>query len=222
MTTRLLIAHGSPDPRHAAAVRRLAGAVAEPGHPCRSAFLDHDAPTLAAALEGIGGPVTSVALLLSLGLHAIVDVPRGLAGRGDVTHRGPLAVGEWLLPVIDDLVERSSRGWGCGVVVVAAGSRRPGALDGLVQATRSWRGRGRDLSVAVAGGPGPALAEAVTGPRGPLVVPLVVAPGVFSDRIEREAGRLGLPVTGVLTDSPRFAAAVRSRLAGGGGVDMSA
>lgn len=88
----LAIAHGSRDPRHAAALGRLVDAVsaARPDVPVRLGFLDlcgPDVPTAFAELacqlstssaEGCPGAVVAVPLFLASGYHVRHDVPRVL------------------------------------------------------------------------------------------------------------------------------------------------
>lgn len=91
-----LLAHGSPDPRHAADVRDLTAAVAQvlSDREVRPAYLDHHGPTLdevavAGRDAGQGGALPAalevLPLLLSAGLHARVDVPALVAGAREVS-----------------------------------------------------------------------------------------------------------------------------------------
>ena len=75
----VLLAHGSPDPRHRADVDVLAEAVASrTGAPVVAAYLDHHGPTPADAAHSMGAAWV-VPLLLSDGFHRRVDVPAALA-----------------------------------------------------------------------------------------------------------------------------------------------
>jgi hypothetical protein len=77
MTHHLLIAHGSPDPRHKAMMRTLAGMVDDRGLPCSAAYLEHDSPGVPQALGALTGPVVTLGMLLAPGFHATVDVRQG-------------------------------------------------------------------------------------------------------------------------------------------------
>ncbi len=102
----LLIAHGSPDPRHSAAIESFAEQVqAASGIPTTVGYLDHNAPRVDDALATQTGiqphqdSVLAVGLFLSTGYHVRVDVPKVLATAGPaVTDCGPLGLGDWLLP----------------------------------------------------------------------------------------------------------------------------
>ncbi|MFD1152445.1 sirohydrochlorin chelatase, partial [Saccharothrix hoggarensis] len=68
----IAVAHGSRDPRSAAAVRQLVAAL--PG--ARPAFLDLSEPLLADVLADVGqGEAVVVPLLLGSAYHALVDIP---------------------------------------------------------------------------------------------------------------------------------------------------
>lgn len=81
----VLVAHGSRDPRAAAATRSLVRAVAavRPGLDVRAAFLDHTPPRPGQVLSALAGAghraATVVPLLLTAAYHGRVDVPAVLA-----------------------------------------------------------------------------------------------------------------------------------------------
>lgn len=183
--TAYLLAHGSADPRHAEDVEiiaeRLAAALGEDVRPC---YLDLCPPTLS---EVADTPGVVVPLLFSPGYHVKVDVGEAVAA-ADVD-----------LVVADPPLLTSGAGWGCEllsevrqawpdheVVFVTAGSRDAEVL-------RLWDLTAEALGVAVmhASGPGRRFA---CGPRRTVVVPLLVARGSFSDRIEQDAAQLGAAV----------------------------
>lgn len=188
--TVYLLAHGSADPTHAEDVRqiasRLTASLREDVRPC---YLDHCGPTLAEAADV---PGVVVPLLFSPGYHVQVDV--GLA----------VAAAAVPLTVADPPLLTSGAAWGQAllaevrqawpgreVVMVGAGTRDPAVL-------RAWADTGAALGVPIvqASGPGPRLtALALAGAW--VVLPLLVARGVFADRIAAEAARLGLPVADV-------------------------
>ncbi|HWT49031.1 MAG TPA: sirohydrochlorin chelatase, partial [Mycobacterium sp.] len=176
MTTLVLTAHGSRDPRSAANARAVAGRVAcmRPGLDVRLAFCELNTPNLVDMLNHLPG-TTSVAvvtpLLLANAYHARIDIPRQIAGCG-VTERGldvrqsPVLgedhrlvslmrqrVAELGVSRLDDRV---------GVLVVAIGSSDPAAnartahvAPKLLAGTR-WAG----ATTAFTPRPEPSLADA--------------------------------------------------------------
>ena len=81
VTSLVLTAHGSADPRSAANARAVAGLVARmrPNLDVRLAFLDHCSPSLVEALAGSSGEAVVAPLLLANAYHARVDIPRQIA-----------------------------------------------------------------------------------------------------------------------------------------------
>lgn len=184
--TVYLLAHGSPDRRHAEDVGRIAhrlGAALGEVRPC---YLDHCAPTLAQAADT---PGTVLPLLLSHGYHATVDVALAVAAAAvplAVAHPPLLTSGAtWAFALRDEV----RTAWpGHRIVMVGAGTRDTTVL-------RAWAETSSALGVPIvqASGPGPRLGSLpATGPS--VAVPLLVARGTFSDRIAAEAAGLGIPV----------------------------
>ena len=141
MSRQLLVAHGSPDPRHAAFVRSLATGVSAHGVRTEAAFLEHDLPDVASWLAGAEGPVTALSLLLAPGYHAQEDVPRLLATAPDgvdVSDLGVLGSGPWLYDVVDELVASAGGDRATPVVLVAAGSSRQAAAEHLQAFVAGW------------------------------------------------------------------------------------
>ncbi|MFN8194645.1 MAG: CbiX/SirB N-terminal domain-containing protein [Nocardioidaceae bacterium] len=211
----LLVAHGSPDPRHAAFVRSLAAGVSRLGVPTEAAFLEHDLPDVRSWLSRVREPVTTLGLLLAPGYHAQVDVPRLIrtAPAGvPVTDLGVLGSGPWLFGVVDELVSSVGGDPTTPVALVSAGSSRAEAATHLRAFADGW----------AATRPGPVRLTAPDGLAGvagtwadPVVLPFLVAPGVIGDRIVGAADRLGLRATPVLGVADRFPEVLASRLTGG-------
>ncbi len=183
--TVYLLAHGSPDRRHAEDVGRIAhrlGAAVDDVRPC---YLDHCGPTLAQAADT---PGTVLPLLLSPGHHVTVDVAPAVAAAPvplAVAHPPLLTSGAaWAFALRDEV----RAAWpGHRIVMVGAGTRDTTVL-------RAWAETSSALGVPVvhASGPGPRLSsQASMGPA--VAVPLLVARGTFSDRIAAEAAGLGMP-----------------------------
>ena len=211
MTRHLLVAHGSPDPRHGAVVRSVAAAVSARGVPCETAFLEHDRPRAADWLTGAEGPLTVLGLLLAPGYHARVDVPRLLrAGPDDVVDRGVLGAGPWLDVAMDEAVAAVGGDVTTPVVVVSAGSTRPEARRHVEEHVARWAGLRLAPARAVTD-PGD-LTALSTVPAETIVLPFLVAPGIFSDRIADTADDAGLRAAPVLGVTEGFVDAVIHRL----------
>ena len=216
LTHLVLLAHGSPRPEAAAALDHLAARVAERvGGPVTVAFLDHAAPDLAeavtlAALEG-ADEVVVVPLLLSDAFHAGLDVPEAVASartqspQVQVQLARPLgsdaALRDAAVEVLGDAgvqiasLPRAEAGW--GIVLVAAGTSDAVARAALqdLSAVAPLGGRAPALTAFATGG-GTSVVEAVAALRSSgcphvAVVPLVVAPGVISDRVAVQARDAG-------------------------------
>jgi sirohydrochlorin ferrochelatase len=229
VTSLVLVAHGSRDPRAALSTRALTRAVsaARVGSRVSAAFLDFEAPRLPAALAEVAGPaVTVVPLLLTAAYHGRVDVPGEVA---KAPARTAVALAEVLGPVAGaaadtdalDLVVRALRrrlravlsaGPGPdGIVLAAAGTRvRPAlATVDLVAAALSTS-LGVPCVPGYASGSGPTVAEAVASLRAGgasriAAAAYFLAPGRLHDRITREARLAGaVAVARPLDDAPEI------------------
>ncbi|WP_277451542.1 CbiX/SirB N-terminal domain-containing protein [Janibacter sp. DB-40] len=88
--TTVLLAHGSPDPRHALALERLRERVAVPlaeagRGPTHLAYIEEYGTRPHELARGLSGEVTLLPLLLTPAFHSRVDVPaaaRELAAHG--------------------------------------------------------------------------------------------------------------------------------------------
>ena len=144
-----LLAHGSPDPRHAQGVAALSGRLKVAGIASNVAYLDHDRPTPAAAARALAesglAETTVVPLLLSPAYHARVDVPaavgamRSAAPNLAVAAAEPVGLHPVLLAGAADLIRDSGIAIGprTGVILAAAGSRdlrAVAAIEALVPA----------------------------------------------------------------------------------------
>lgn len=222
MTHHLLIAHGSPDSRHRDTMQFVAKAVDASLPSCQVAFLEHDTPRVSDWLASCTGDVVALGMLLAPGYHATIDVPRLLdtAPRSTrVDDRGPLGTGPWLNRTLDWLVEDVGGTARTPVVLAVAGSTRSSAQQSLRRFVTQWQDtRPGAVQLAAATGPGRSLHDvtaAVASEPGdpvPVVLPLMVAPGVLADRARAVASAHGLLTTGALADAPTFADAVIERL----------
>ncbi|GAA4844135.1 sirohydrochlorin chelatase [Kitasatospora terrestris] len=218
--TLLLIAHGSRDPRHAATVDRLVGAVRalRPGLDVATAYLDHCAPRIPQVLGRLTDAV-AVPLLLSRAYHAKHDIPAALRAAGAAL---PVADVLGPSPLLLDALDRRLAEAGLdvrspavrartGVVLASAGSSDPAAnaatraVAATWQATRGWAAV--ELAHASTGGPTVQDAIAALRARGAArtaVAPYLLAPGLLPDRITAAATDADL-VADVLGASPELA-----------------
>ena len=226
MTEHLLIAHGSPDARHTTTMSNLVQDVCSRGVRCEVAYLEHNSPTVEGWLSAQGDvqsaddDVAVTGLLLAPGYHAQVDVPRLLATAPStltIEDRGPLGVGPWLNPTVDDLVARSGGTSSTPVIVTAAGSSRADARAYLAEFVAQWGStRPGPVTFAVATGPGQSVTDAIATAEGrgndTIVLPLMISPGVLADRVADLAHKSGVRVGGTLADSPAFVDAIVGQL----------
>lgn len=212
MRRHLLVAHGSPDPRHARTVSDLSERLTRRGVATEVAYLEHDQPSLHQWLVRTprASTVAVLGLFLSPGLHARADLPRLLAQAPPhvrLDPRGSLGVGPWLGGVLDDLIAAAGAAPSSRVVLVTAGSARTGARTLLEDFAGRWAAQ-RPGPVTLVHSSG----EVGRAPRDSIVVPLMVAPGVLADRVGAAAAAAGLLVTGTLSTSKVFSDALVARL----------
>jgi sirohydrochlorin ferrochelatase len=232
-----LLAHGSPDPRHARDVASLAGRLKVAGIPTRAAYLDHHEPSPAQVArswrEAGADDTTVVPLLVSPAYHARVDVPaaitamRSAAPQLGVAAADPVGLHPLLLSAARELIAASGLTVDArtGIILAAAGSRdlrAVGAMESLFRtqgiALADSLGA-RAVRAAYLDGGRPlgrmrTLMRCVDGCTSFIVVPMVIADGVLRDRIVTAAGRHDTPVTpGVLADTNAMADLVVLRAA---------
>lgn len=227
MTARavVLLAHGSPDPRHRADVEVLAEAVASrAGAPVVAAYLDHHGPTPADAAHSMGAAWV-VPLLLSDGFHRRVDVPaalaqmRGVAGGLFDLVAPAFPVARLLAAAAELILSAGVRPDPSGRVVVVVSESRSGDLVGSLQVagrarTDGWAGwdaitLGDDASWNTLVAAAMAIGQSVG-----VVVPLFVARGTLLDRAVARARGLGFPVTtGSLATTATYAELVQEAVA---------
>lgn len=207
MTTLVLTAHGSADPRSAANARAVAGQLARmrPGLDVRLAFCELNTPNLVDVLNGCSGQAVVTPLLLADAYHARVDIP-GQIARCGANHRvqqaNVLDVDDRLVSVLRErLIELKVSPFDdtLGVVVVAVGSSIPAAnarttavASKLVAGTR-WAG----VTTAFVTRPDASLADAVRtlrrhGARRVVIAPWFLAPGLLPDRVRAYARDAGI------------------------------
>ncbi|MFL1377695.1 sirohydrochlorin chelatase [Nocardiopsis protaetiae] len=229
----LAVAHGSRDPRSAAAVEALFARVRalRPGADVRVSYLDHTAPSAqdalaALAAEGAGEAVVLPALLTAA-YHSKVDLPRVLERAREAEpwvrvryadtlgpHAGLVAAAERRLAEAGATADPET-----ALVVASAGSSDPGANATVesVAAELAARGPWREAVAAFASAARPTPAEAVAaafarGARRVAVSTYLLAPGFFADRVREQAVAAGATaVSEALGAAPELARIVWER-----------
>ncbi|OBI89703.1 sirohydrochlorin ferrochelatase [Mycobacterium sp. 1245805.9] len=227
MSTLLLVAHGSEDPRSAANAKAVARRVARmrPGLDVRLAFCELNKPGLVDVLCGLsaaedGAVVTP--LLLANAYHARVDIPRQIARSGvDAGQAGVLGEDPRLISLLRRRVTElgiSPHDERVGVLVAAIGSSDPAAnartrqVASRLLAGTSWAG----ATTALVTRPQPSLAEAAgrlrrQGARRVVIAPWFLAPGRLPDRVRRFADYAGIELAAPLGAHPLVAETVLDR-----------
>jgi sirohydrochlorin ferrochelatase len=200
------VAHGSADPRAAAAIGELMPLVARRAADrglsvpdLRVAYLGHAAPSVPQVMRRFGPDtqVTVLPLLLTAAYHSKTDIPRVLARAGtarlNVTYGAPLGPHPLLLRALERRLPETAfeNPAQTGVVLAAAGSSDPGANATVAGLAAQWQAAAGWFAVrpAAAGGQGsPPPAQVVTellraGARRVVVASYLLAPGLFADRI---------------------------------------
>lgn len=189
----LLVAHGTRDPAGPRVIERLAGAAAERlGVPVRVGYVDVIGPTVAEALDGLGGSVVVLPAFLASGYHVRTDLPEQIAasGRRDVVVAPALGPAPELVEAMRERLVAA--GWrpGARIAFSAAGSSDERALADVRAAARLLGRRcGQWLSPSYVCTAAPATAE-ICGPAD-FIAPYLLAPGLFQRRLAE------LPVAGV-------------------------
>jgi sirohydrochlorin ferrochelatase len=226
VTTLVLTAHGSRDPRSAANARAVAATVARlrPNLDVRLAFLDHDSPSLTDVLGSLDGPAVVTPLLLANAYHARVDIPAQIASCVTAQHvsQAPvLGEDERLVSVLRRRVTElgvSRQDESLGVLVVAIGTSdlavnaRTGKVAPKLLAGTSWAG----ATTAFASQPERSLADALgrlrrQGARRAVIAPWFLAPGFLPDRVQAYAEHAGIPMALPLGAHELVAATVLDR-----------
>jgi sirohydrochlorin ferrochelatase len=226
VTTLVLTAHGSKDPRSVANARAVADRVARlrPGLDIRLAFLEHSSPSLVDALASVDGPAVVTPLLLASAYHARVDIPRQIANC-------VMAQQIWQAPVLgeDDrlvsVLRRRVTELGIsrlddrlGVLVVAIGTSdlaanaRTRRVAPKLLAGTSWAG----ATTAFATHQERSLTEALgrlrrQGAHRIVIAPWFLAPGLLPDRVQTFAQGAGIPMALPLGAHDLVAATVLDR-----------
>ena len=148
------VAHGSADPRAAAAIGELMPLVARRAADrglsvpdLRVAYLGHAAPSVPQVMRRFGPDtqVTVLPLLLTAAYHSKTDIPRVLARAGtarlNVTYGAPLGPHPLLLRALERRLPETAfeNPAQTGVVLAAAGSSDPGANATIAGLAAQWQ-----------------------------------------------------------------------------------
>jgi sirohydrochlorin ferrochelatase len=233
VTSLVLTAHGSADPRSAVSAHEVAHTIrmVRRNVDVRVAFCEQNSPNLRDVLAATGRNAVVVPLLLADAYHARVDIPALIAESGsDARQADVLGEDDRLIAVLRQRLTHagiSQLDPDVGVIVTAVGSSRPQAnartalvADYLAQHTR-WT-----ATTAYATGPHPILAQAAEVLRSRGATRLVIAPwflahGRLTDRVAEYARVQGIPMAAPLgphrlvadTVLDRFDEAVAARAA---------
>jgi sirohydrochlorin ferrochelatase len=210
MSTLVLTAHGSKDPRSAANARAVAARLMRmrPGLDVRVAFCEQNAPNLIDVLTGLPDSRQAVVtpLLLASAHHARLDIPKQIARAAahGVRQSDVLGQDERLVSVLRERLadlEVSPLDHELGVLVVAIGSSnsavnaRTAQVASKLAAGTRWAG----ATMALATRPEPSVAEAANqlrrrGARRLVIAPWFLAPGRITDRVWTYARDNGIPM----------------------------
>lgn len=221
----VLLAHGSPDPRHAQAVARLTDAVRDrvrPGRAVGACFLDHHAPSASDLAGELKQSAIAVPVLLTPAYHARVDVPQAVrelaSGGAHVRLARPLGPDGRLLDGCEELLASDGvqPDADTAVVVFVAGSSDAAAVasvgETIDHSPRSgwgpWHVAALDGGNAVED-----VIERLSREAGRVVaVSFMVAEGVLRDRMVRRCASKGVSMaSGILADTHALADLVVTR-----------
>jgi sirohydrochlorin ferrochelatase len=221
MSTLVLTAHGSKDPRSAANARAVAARLRRmrPSLDVRLAFLELSAPNFVDVLTGLPDSRQAVItpLLLASAYHARLDIPKQIARAGVLGVRQADVLGEddRLVSVLRERLTElqvSPLDDELGVLVVAIGSSntavnaRTAQVASKLAAGTRWAG----ATMGFATGPKPSVAQAASqlrrhGARRLVIAPWFLAPGLITDRVWTYAQDNGIPMAASL-DAHRLVA----------------
>jgi sirohydrochlorin ferrochelatase len=231
VTSLILTAHGSADPRSAANARAVANQIRfmRPGLRVRVAFCDLNTPRLPDVLtpDAVVTP-----FLLADAYHARIDIPHQIASSGmPVRQAEVLGEDDRLVSVLRERLVELGVGMQdreLGVLVVAIGSThavanaRTATVADKLGADTQWAA----TTTAFATGNGPSPAHGVdrlrrNGARRVVIAPWFLAPGKLTDRVAKYAAAEGIPMAAPLgghrlvaeTVLDRFGAAIAERAA---------
>jgi len=224
VSTLVLTAHGSADPRAAATTHAVADEIRRlrPGLDVRPAFCEQTAPNLRDVLAEVNTDAVVTPLLLAGAYHARVDIPALIAAsNAKVAQADVLGEDDRLVRVMHQRLAEagvSTDDPELGVMVVAVGSswdvvnRRTATVAPALAAGSRWAG----ALTAFATGPRPTVEAAAQRLRRRGAARLVIAPwflahGRITDRVTNFASAHDIPMTEPLGPHPLVAETVLDR-----------
>lgn len=211
LTHLVTVAHGTRHPSGndvAAELTQLAGDLL--GVPAEVSYVELCAPLLADVMRECAAPTTVVPLLLSTGFHVRHDLPAAVElSAVPVTVAPPLGPDPLLARTQVVRLLLAGAVPGQAVVMVAAGSQDPLAVDDLEQArehlAEAWDG---EVRLAALSGPLDRPVDVVR--RGDAVSPYLLAEGHFAART-RDDGSAAAVIAPVLGAHPLLAELIAQR-----------
>jgi sirohydrochlorin ferrochelatase len=221
----VLLAHGSPDPRHAQGVETLAKHVRTlaPRRTVHTAYLDHHAPSPKQTAALLGSRAVVVPVLLTPAYHATVDVPAAVddlaaASGAQVALADSLGPHRLLLDAVEELLaaEGVAPSPTTAVLLYAAGSSDSRAVATVARtiADHPRAGWGPWGVAALDGGStvDQVLRTLPDEVDRTVAVSFMVAEGVLRDRMAQHCGRAGVTmVPGALAQTSAVAQLVLER-----------
>ncbi|HET7278651.1 MAG TPA: CbiX/SirB N-terminal domain-containing protein [Dermatophilaceae bacterium] len=223
----VLLAHGSPDPRHRQGVEELAARVRRLAPPIgvHPAYLDHHAPSPVEVAAHATRGLAVVPVLLTPAYHARVDVPQAVAEMALVTaHRvqatPPLGPDPLLVAAAEELLGQAgvAADPDTAVVLFAAGSSDSAAVASIEETLTGCRPKGPWGPWRVAALDGGLALDAVLASLGGqasqvVAVAFMVAEGILRDRQAARCGAAGVDlVDGALCRTDALAELVLRRV----------
>ncbi|MGB3895956.1 MAG: sirohydrochlorin chelatase [Mycolicibacter sinensis] len=229
VTTLVLTAHGSRDPRSATNTEAIAGHLRRvaPEFTVRVAFCEHSTPGLRDVLGEVRNAdddVMVVPFLLASAYHARVDIPGVIAQSGAAVQVAPtLGEDDRLVQVLGERLSAAGASRfdpELGVVVAAVGSSHAAANAQTARVaaplSRGTRWAGVEVAFATQG---PSVPEAVErlrerGATRLMIAPWFLAHGRITDGIAAYAAAAGIPMAEPLGAHRLVAATVLDRVDG--------
>jgi sirohydrochlorin ferrochelatase len=218
--TLLAVAHGSRNPAARETVEALLAEIhrQRPDLTAIGCYLDHTEPLVRDVLRTLAEPAVAVPLLLTAAFHTGVDLPRQLAASPvPVEQAAALGPHPLLLRALERRLAEAGVPAGehdTAVVLAAAGSSDPRAVESVAELARTWAADGWwDVTPAYASAAAPSPADAVAALRrrgAPRVVvaSYLLSPGLFADVCHGAGADV---VSAPLGDAPEVAAVVLAR-----------
>jgi sirohydrochlorin ferrochelatase len=224
VTTLVLTAHGSADPRSATVTHAVAGRIRRlrPWLDVRPAFLEQTTPMLPDVLVDVPEGAVVVPFLLANAYHARTDIPAIIEESGAAVEQAEvLGEDSALLSVLRLRLAEigvSPHDDGLGVLVVAVGSSNEAAnaRTAMVARALSAGTRWAGAEVAFATGPHPDPADAAellraNGAERLVIAPWFLAHGRITDRVAHFARADGIAMAEPLGAHPLVAETVLDR-----------